>query len=211
MYPLITPQIAETAAEHLSKSDPFLSPVIPRLGYCTIVPHQDYYRSLVDSIIGQQLSVKAADSIKRRFRDLFGKDFPEPSAILARSLDDLRTAGLSLPKARYIQDLAAHVESGTVRFDRIAQQSNEDIIRELTAVKGIGEWTAHMFLMFCVGRTNILPVGDLGIQNSIQRLYGLEARPLPAEMRAIAAQYQWEPYESIASWYLWESLDTLPQ
>ncbi|HVX57703.1 MAG TPA: DNA-3-methyladenine glycosylase [Candidatus Saccharimonadales bacterium] len=200
----------QTAARQLARRDPVLKPVIARAGPCTITPHTDYYWELIDSIISQQLSVKAAASIERRFQELLGSPVPSPEAILAKSVDELRTAGLSNAKARYIRDLAQHIVDGVVRFDRLDQQSNEEIIGELTAVKGIGEWTAHMFLIFCMGRLDVLPVGDLGIRNGVRKLYGLAELPSPQKIRDIAVRNGWAPYESVASWYVWQSLDNLP-
>lgn len=197
----------ERAARHLAEHDAVLKPVIARAGPCTITPHTDYYWELIDSIISQQLSVKAAASIEKRFQELFGTEAPAPEAILAKSVDELRAVGLSRPKANYIRDLAQHIIDGTVKFDKLDSQRNEEIITELTAVKGIGEWTAHMFLIFCMGRLDVLPVGDLGIRNGIRTLYGFEDLPTPAEIRELAAKNHWQPYESVASWYIWQSLD----
>lgn len=206
----MTDKIKQEAAVYLSKHDPILAPVIARAGICRIEPHRDYYRALGDSIIGQQLSVKAAASIKKRFRDLFGGTFPEPQAILKKSIDELRTAGLSNAKAKYVQDLAQHIIDGKIDFDGIDELPNEAIIKKLTDVKGIGEWTVHMFLMFCMGRTDILATGDLGIRNAIRTLYELDHAPSPGEIIKIAEQNHWHPYESIACWYLWYSLDNKP-
>jgi DNA-3-methyladenine glycosylase II len=198
------------AAEHLSKRDPVLKPVIERAGLAELEPHTDYYGALVSSIIGQQLSVKAAASIKQRFRDLFDGAFPTPEQILSVSVEELRAIGFSYAKGRYVHDLAQHVLDGRITFDRIPQQTNEEIIAELTDVKGIGEWTVHMFLMFCVGRLNVLPVGDLGIKNGIRALYSLEDVPTPEQIVELAQKNSWAPYESVASWYIWHSLDNEP-
>jgi len=200
----------QKAAKYLSQRDPLLAPVIARCGLATFVPHRDYYRSLTDSIIGQQLSVKAAASIKRRFGELFGGEFPTPQAILEKSIEELRSVGLSGAKANYIRDLAEHILDGRVTFARLDEQSNEEIIAELTDVKGIGEWTVHMFLMFCVGRLDILPIGDLGIRNGIRGLYGYAHTPTPLQVKELAARNHWRPYESVASWYIWESYDSAP-
>lgn len=196
------------AAKHLSAYDLKLAAVIAQVGSCDFTPHREYYRALGDSIIGQQLSVKAASTIKRRFRDLFGGDFPAPEAILAKSVEELRTAGLSGAKAKYIRDLAQHIIDGKVVFDRLDDQTNDEIIKELTDVKGIGEWTVHMFLMFCMGRLDVLAVGDLGVRSGIKKLYGLEDLPTPAEVTALAKKNQWHPYESVACWYVWRFLDS---
>lgn len=198
------------AAQHLSKHDPVLAPIIKRVGLATIYPHRNYYWELVDSIISQQLSVKAARSIERRFQELFGSEYPEPEAIVKRSLEELRAVGLSTNKARYIHDLAHHVLDGRIRFDQLDRLSNEAVMSELTDVKGVGEWTAHMFLIFCMGRLDVLAVGDLGIRNGIRSLYALADLPSPQEVQDIAAMYSWHPFESVACWYVWQSLDNVP-
>jgi DNA-3-methyladenine glycosylase II len=201
----------EEAARHLSKNDPILAGVIAAAPLPDFTPHTDYYRALTNSIIGQQLSVKAAATIKQRFANLFGDDFPAPEQIIARDIEELRSVGLSRPKARYVQDLAQRIIDGSVRFDTINQLSNDEIIAELTAVKGVGEWTVHMFLLFCMGRMDVLPTGDLGIRNGIKKLYGLSELPTPDEVRGVAAKHHWHPYESAASWYVWHSLDNAPK
>lgn len=195
------------AADYLVQTDEVLAPVIIRHELCTIEPHTNYYQELVESIIGQQLSVKAARSIRQKFTGLFDGEFPNPDQILSKSVEELRTAGLSNAKARYIQDLALHVKNGTVKLDILNTLSNDEIVRELTTVKGIGEWTAHMFLMFCMGRLDVLPYGDLGIKNGIQKLYGLDHLPTPTEIEELALSKHWAPYQSVASWYIWQSLD----
>ena len=200
----------QVAANHLSEYDPILAPIIAQHGLPTITPHADYYAALVNSIIGQQLSVKAAASIKQRFKDLFGGTLPTPKAILETSHDELRSVGLSHAKANYIRDLAEHVRSGRIKFDRIPLQSNAEIIAELTDVKGIGEWTVHMFLMFCVGRLDVLASGDLGVRNAIRNLYNFEGAPTPLQVAIVAEQNHWHPYESVACWYLWRSLENSP-
>lgn len=196
-----------SAAKHLSRLDALLAVVIKASPACTIKPHQNYYQELVESIISQQLSVKAARSILLKFLDLFENTFPTPEQILAKTVEELRTAGLSNAKARYIQDLAQHVQSKQLNLNILNTLSNDGIIKELTAVKGIGEWTAHMFLMFAMGRLDVLPHGDLGIKNGIQKLYSLDHLPTPAEVQAIALENNWSPYESVASWYIWQSLE----
>lgn len=199
------------AAKYLSKNDPILAAVIRRVGLSTITPHTDYYWELIDSIISQQLSVKAANSIERRFQELLGSKVPKPEAILAKSVEELRRAGLSGAKANYIRDLAQKILDGDIRFDKLEIQSNQEIIDELTAVKGIGEWTAHMFLIFSLGRMDILPTGDLGIRNGIRVLYGLKDTPTPQQVREISLDHKWNPYESVASWYVWQSLNNTPE
>lgn len=210
MYELSNPQTLAAAAEHLRAHDPKLAPIIDASGLCTIQPHANYYQDLVETIIGQQLSVKAAATIRKRFMELFGGSLPEPATILQKSTEELRGVGLSGRKAAYIRDLAQHVVDGRVRFDHLGELSNEQIITELTDIKGIGEWSVHMFLMFCMGRMDVLAHGDLGIRSGIKKVYGLDHLPSPKDVQAIAAQNHWHPYESIACWYIWRALDNKP-
>ena len=202
--------VAKQAAEYLTAADPVLGVVIAERGLCTIRPNMDYYQELVDAIISQQLSVYAARSIEGRFRDLFGGTFPTPEQILTKDVETLRGLGFSRAKASYVLDLAQHIVDGRVQFDHLDALSNEEVIAELTAVKGIGTWTAHMFLMFCMGRTDVLPIGDLGIRNGIRKLYGFTDAPTPDQITELAAKNGWHPYESVASWYVWQSLDNTP-
>lgn len=206
----ISDTVVRQAAEHLRRADSRLQPVIDQFGLCPIRPNKDYYQELVDAIISQQLSVHAARSIEGRFRDLFGGSFPSPEQILTTDVETLRSLGFSRAKGSYVLDLAQHVIDGKVRFDHLDGLTNDEVIAELTAVKGIGTWTAHMFLMFCMGRTDILPVGDLGIRNGIRKLYGFDDAPTPDQITEIAARHNWHPYESIASWYIWQSLNNSP-
>lgn len=199
------------AAEYLKAHDPVLRPIIEAVGLCTIRPHKNYYQELVDSIISQQLSIKAAATIFNRFKDLFGGEFPSPEDILQKDIDELRSVGLSRGKAMYVRDLAQHVVDGKVKFDHLDSLSNEEITKELTAVKGIGEWTAHMFMMFCMGRMDVLAHGDLGIKNGVQKLYGLADQPDTATIQTLAKKYQWHPYETVACWYIWQSLNNVPK
>lgn len=202
--------MATRAAQELSRYDPVLAPVIARYGLCPVRPNRNYYQELVDAIVSQQLSVKAAAAIEQRFRDLFGGQFPTPEQILTKNPDQLRAIGLSYAKGRYVQDLAQHIIDGKVRFDHLDSLSNGQVITELTAVKGIGEWTAHMFLLFCMARSDVLPVGDLGIRNGIRQLYDLANSPTPTDIQQLAKTNRWHPFESIASWYIWQSLDNKP-
>ena len=161
------------------------------------------------SIAGQQLSVLAARAIWRRLTERFDGRTPTPQEILADDPEALRAAaGFSRAKVRYLRSLAEHVLAGELELDRLAELPDEDVIRELPAVKGIGEWTAHMFLMFTLHRPDVLPTGDLGVRNAVQRAYGLEAPPKPAEMQVIAEP--WRPYRTRACLYLWRSLANQP-
>lgn len=200
----------DNALAHLRNADPVLAGLIETYPPPAFEAHTNYYHELVDSIISQQLSVKAARTIEQRFKDLFGGEFPSPEQILEKNIETLRSVGLSRPKAGYIQDLARNILNGTVAFDHIDTLTNDEIIAELTKVKGIGVWTVHMFMMFCMARLDVLPIGDLGIRNGVAKLYGFEAIPTPEEVGLIARKNNWHPYESVASWYIWQSLDNTP-
>lgn len=200
----------QQGADYLSQMDPVLKKVIALAPLPVIAPHTKYYQKLVESIISQQLSVKAADTISKRFVGLFSSDFPSPEEILEKDVELFRSVGLSRQKASYIRDLAEKVIDGTVKFDHLDTLSNQEVIDELIQIKGVGVWTVHMFLMFCMGRLDVLPTGDLGIRNGIQKLYNLIERPTDVEIEAIARQNNWHPYETLASSYIWHSLDNKP-
>lgn len=198
------------ALEYLRGKDRVLAQLIGAYGPYTVVPQTDYYARLMGSIIGQQLSVKAAATIRQRFMDLYD-GLPNPEQILRTDVETMRSVGLSRTKASYMIDLAEHVLDGRLELDKISTLPNEEIISELTAVKGIGEWTAHMFLIFAVGRLDVLPTGDLGVRAGMKKVYELDHLPTPVEMKALAAEKGWHSYESIASWYMWRSLENQPQ
>jgi DNA-3-methyladenine glycosylase II len=168
----------------------------------------DAYGALLRSIVGQQLSTKAARTIYGRMLELFEGHAPTPKQLLAADPDEIRAAGLSRPKINYLRDLAQHVEVGELELDRLDELSDEKIIEELTAVKGIGEWSAHMFLMFHLGRPDVLPVGDQGIRNAVKTQYRL--RKLPDAKRLEKIARPWRPYRTLACLYLWSSLDNKP-
>src|SRR3954451_22753260 len=169
----------------------------------------DVYGALLRSITGQQLSVKAARAIYGRLTERFGGRPPTPEEILADDPDELRTAaGLSRAKTVALRSLAEHVLAGELQLARLDQLPDEEVIRELVAVKGIGEWTAHMFLMFTLHRPDVLPVGDLGVRNAAMRAYGLDAPPPPKALEELAEA--WRPYRTRACLYLWRSLDNEP-
>jgi DNA-3-methyladenine glycosylase II len=169
----------------------------------------DVYGALVRSITGQQLSVKAAASIYGRLLERFDGRTPTPEQILADDPEELRAAcGFSRAKVAYLRSLAEHVLSGELELDRLSELDDGEVIRELTAVKGIGEWTAHMFLMFTLHRPDVLPVGDLGVRNAAMRAYALDAPPPPKALEALAEA--WRPYRTRACLYLWRSLDNEP-
>jgi DNA-3-methyladenine glycosylase II len=169
---------------------------------------EDAYGSLVRSIVGQQLSTKAARSIYARLAALFGGRAPTPAELLAVEEETLRAAGLSRPKVGYLRDLARRVEAGELDLETLHELPDEEVAARLTAVKGLGQWSADMFLMFHLGRPDVLPVGDLGIRRAVERAYGLPAPPDPSALRALAEP--WRPDRTLACLYLWESLDNNP-
>jgi DNA-3-methyladenine glycosylase II len=198
----------------LAKSDPVMAKLVEELGELTIEarrrrrPPVDAYGMLLRSVVGQQLSVKAAATIYGRVLDLFGGTTPPPEKLLEIEPQRLREAGLSGRKVEYVRDLADHVLSGALELDRLDELGDDEVIEEITAVRGFGVWSAHMFLIFFLERPDVLPTGDLGIRNAIARLYGFEELPSAAEMEALGER--WRPWRSLASLYLWESLDNAP-
>jgi DNA-3-methyladenine glycosylase II len=201
---------AQAAADYLSTHDPVMAHLVAEVGLFRPEPHTDYYYELVSSIISQQLSVKAAASIEKKFIALFAGTFPSPERIVATDSDTLRSAGLSRAKVAYVTDLAQHILSGELQIERLPSLSNGEVVKELTAVKGIGEWTAHMFLLFALGRLDVLPTGDLGFRTGVKKQYGFDHLPTPIECREVAHRNRWHPYESVATWYLWQSLNNAP-
>jgi DNA-3-methyladenine glycosylase II len=205
--------ISDEGLEHLRDSDERLREVIDERGPLDLEARvrgrpADPYGALLRAIVGQQLSVKAARTIYERFTALFDGNTPTPEQLLEVDADTLRAAGLSRAKAAYVRSLAEHVISGELELGRLDELSDEEVTHELVAVKGLGQWTADMFLIFHLGRPDILPVGDLGVRRAIERLYGFEALPSAAEMEALGER--WRPFRSLASLYLWESLDNAP-
>jgi DNA-3-methyladenine glycosylase II len=168
----------------------------------------DPYGTLVRSIVGQQLSTRAAQTIYGRVLDLFGGEVPTPAQLIAIDPDALRTAGLSRAKVAYLRDLAERVEDGELDLDRLRELSDDEVSAQLTAVKGIGQWSVDMFLIFYLGRPDVLAVGDLGIRRAIERAYGL--RKIPDAKKVLRIGEPWRPYRSLACLYLWASLDNAP-
>ncbi|HSX18472.1 MAG TPA: DNA-3-methyladenine glycosylase [Candidatus Saccharimonadales bacterium] len=198
------------AEVYLARKDKHLAPIIKKYGPCSLETHKNYYGRLVRSIVGQQLSVKAAASIWQRVLALFDGELPSPEKLLKADPEKLRACGISYPKIGYMKDLAQHIIDGRLDLEHISNMPNDQLIEQLTAVKGIGEWSAHMFMIFTLGRLDVLPVGDLGIRKAMMRLYGLPEMPDPAMCITIANKHGWHPYESVAAWYLWQSLDNSP-
>lgn len=168
-------------------------------------PSDDYFVSLCEDIIGQQLSGKVADVIFSRFQQLFPKKIITPRTVLKLSEEKLRSIGMSWSKARFIRDLAQKVLAKSVTLDQLAQLPDEDVIGELTKVKGIGPWTAEMFLMFTLGREDVFSYGDLGLKNAIKKLYGFKKDPTVGQMEIIVNK--WKPYRTWAARILWKSLE----
>ncbi len=194
------------AVKHLSKNDKVLSTIIKNFGIINLASHKKYFDLLLGSIIGQQLSMYAAAAIEKKFFNLF-KNKPMPEIILQTDDAVLRSVGLSNAKVKYVKDLSQKIISGELKLKGFSKMSDDEIIAELTKVKGIGIWTSHMFLIFTLGRFNVLPVGDLGIRKSIMVNYGLKKMPDEKKIHSIAKKNNWHPYCSIASLYLWRSLD----
>jgi len=192
------------AVKHLAVADLRLAVIIKSIGACEIKLRKDPFQSLVETIIYQQLAGGAADAIYGRFVKIYGR-FPRPSQLLATKDARLRAAGLSSRKIEYLKDLATRVSDGQLKLGLLPEMPDEEVIEQLEKVKGIGRWTAEMFLIFCLGRLNVLPVGDLGLRKAMQKAYSLSELPSPENMRTIAQP--WNPYCSIATWYMWKSLE----
>ena len=192
------------AVNHLKKCDPVLRAIIERVGPCRMEFGVPEFRSLAEAIVYQQLNGKAAVTIFNRFAALAG-DPLTPEGILKLSDEQLRSVGLSKQKSAYRKDLAAKTAAGLLDFSRLQELTDEDVIQHLTQVKGVGVWTAHMFLMFSLRRPNVLPTGDYGVQVAIRKHYKKRKLPKPKDMEKIAKA--WAPYRSVACWYLWRSLD----
>jgi DNA-3-methyladenine glycosylase II len=196
------------AERTLARRDPVLRELIRRHGGCKIRPHERYFETLVKAIVSQQLSTRAAETIFNRLCTLYNpRRSPLPANILVTTDETLRGVGLSFQKIGYLRDLATRVERRELRLNRLPELTDEEVIAALTGVKGIGVWTAQMFLIFSLGRLDVFPVGDLGIRKAIQNCYGLDSLPVAAEMEGVAVNGRWAPWRSVASWYLWRSLE----
>jgi len=208
--PDVTPDYWDDACKHLAKRDRVMRKLIPRFGEGRLQSRGDAFTTLARSIVGQQISVKAAQSVWDKFATLT-PDHPtriHPSAVLALAVKDMRGAGLSARKIEYLVDLAAHFESGAVHVPLWQQMDDEAIIEELVAIRGIGRWTAEMFLIFHLMRPNVLPLDDLGLIKGISVNYFSGEPVSRAEAREVGDA--WAPYRSVATWYIWRSLDPLP-
>jgi DNA-3-methyladenine glycosylase II len=192
------------AINHLKKSDPVMRGIIERVGPCRIEYGPAEFHSLAEAIVYQQLNGKAAVTIFKRFAALAGEPFT-PKGIVKLTAEQMRSVGLSKQKSSYLHDMAERAIRGELNFTRLSEMTDEEVIKHLTQVKGVGVWTAHMFLMFTLKRPNVLPTGDFGVQMAIKKHYNKRKLPKPEQMERIAKP--WEPYRSVACWYLWKSLD----
>jgi DNA-3-methyladenine glycosylase II len=209
--------VSAAARQQLAAADPAMAALVERIGKIDLQTRlrrrseerpADAYGALLRAIVGQQLSTKAARTIYRRVCDLFDGTTPSPERLLEASEEDLRACGLSGRKVEYIRDLAAHVLSGELELDRLGELGDEEVIEEIVAVRGLGQWTAEMFLIFHLERPDVLSGGDLGIRKAVQIEYGLEEMPPP--QRVLEIGEPWRPHRSLASLYLWESLANVP-
>jgi DNA-3-methyladenine glycosylase II len=209
--------VSAKARKALAASDPTMAALIERVGRIDLATRlkrrqeerpADAYGALLRAIVGQQLSTKAARTIYLRVLELFGGVTPSPQRLLEASEQDLRGCGLSGRKTEYVRDLASHVIEGELELDRLEELSDEEVIGEIVAVRGLGQWTAEMFLLFHLQRPDVLSGGDLGIRKAVQLEYGLEEMPAP--QRVLEIGERWRPHRSLASLYLWESLAAVP-
>ena len=200
--------------ERLAASDPVIAGLVAQIGGLSAADRSrgrlqvDSYGALLRAVVGQQLSTKAAATIYGRVLELFGGSTPAPEDLLTVDPQRLRDAGLSWRKVEYVRDLALHVETGELELERFGELSDDEVVAEITAIRGFGLWTAQMFLIFHLGRPDVLPTGDLGIRRAIEVAYGLDEPPDQARMLEIAEP--WRPQRSLASLYLWESLGNAP-
>lgn len=195
------------AAAHLREADPRWRPLIERVGPCPLRPRRDRFGTLVKAIISQQISTRAAVTIEGRLKVLAGGPH-EPMRLIELGEDALRSVGLSGVKASYVLNLSRAVADGGLPLDRLGRLGDEEVIAKLTAIKGIGRWTAEMFLIFALNRPDVLPVADLGIRVALRDFFGLAELPGPKLCATLAEP--WRPHRTVAMWYLWRSVDTVP-
>ena len=199
------PYDADVARKHIARADPVMRGIVKNVGAYEIEIRGAPYESLIRAILYQQLAGAAAAAIERRFLAIFGDRIPESHELIATSDEQLRTAGVSRQKAGYMHSLAEHFADGTLSDRHLRGASDDDVIMAVTQVNGIGRWTADMLLLFCLGRPDVLPVGDFGVRASMRKAYKLDDLPTPAQMEEIAEP--WRPYRSAATWYLWRQTD----
>jgi len=200
---------ATAAYKHLRTVDPIVATLIQQHGPYRPRPAMDHYESLLRTILFQQLNGKAASSIQARWMALYGDRYPTPTELLATTDEAFRTAGISRQKTGYLRDVAERTLAGSLDLRNVEALPDEEIITQITAVKGLGEWSAHMFLMFQLGRPDILPIGDFGVRNGMKIAYALPEMPTPAQAREIGEP--WAPYRSVASWYMWRATEGIAE
>lgn len=198
----------QAAIQHLSAADPILAGIIANGRDIHPRPHEDLYLALLRAIVSQQISTKAAAAIWKRFQSLFPPEgYPEPREVLALSEDDLRAVGLSRQKAGYLKAIAEYNERGLLDYEHLTSLSEEAFTQHLTAIKGVGRWTAQMLQMFALDQPDVFAEGDLGVQNAMRKHYGLEETGRALQKRMVVLAESWRPYRSLACKYLWQSLD----
>lgn len=190
---------------HFNAKDPVMAAVIRETGAFKLSRNRNYFIVLCKAIIAQQISTKAAESINRRFQGLFAGQTPTPEKVTKISDSKLRQSGLSGQKVKYLKDLGVRFLDGSIRPHRLTYQNNEEVIETLTSVYGIGRWTAEMFLIFSLGRIDVLPLGDLGLKAGIKKIYNMRSLPSPKKMLALGKK--WHPMETVATWYAWRIQD----
>jgi DNA-3-methyladenine glycosylase II len=200
------PFSVDEALAHLRSVDPVMRELIDTVPYDMQLRTDPPYASLLRTILFQQLAGAAANAIQRRLLALHepAGEMPTPAQILATTDEEFRSVGVSRQKMGYMRDLALKATDGTLDFAHFPEMQDDEVIKRITAVHGLGEWSAHMFLMFHLGRPDVLPVGDLGVRNGMKIAYGLEATPTPKEAKEIGAP--WAPYRSVGSWYMWRAV-----
>ena len=203
---VVTPEYWDEACKHLTRRDRVMKRLIPQFGEACLQSRGDAFTTLARSIVGQQISVKAAQSVWERFAQLPKR--MTPANVLKLKVDDMRGAGLSARKIEYLVDLALHFDSGAIHVESWREMGDEDIIAELVGIRGIGRWTAEMFLIFHLMRPNVLPLDDVGLITGISKNYFSGDPVSRSDAREVAAA--WNPFCSVATWYIWRSLDPLP-
>jgi DNA-3-methyladenine glycosylase II len=205
MPPRLDAALLAVARRSLCRRDPVLRPLIRKVGPCRLRWRGDPYRYLIRGVLYQQLAGAAASAIEGRFKAEFGGRIPRPERLLEASPQRLRSVGLSRQKVAAVRSIAGAFMDGTVSARKLPRMEDDEVVAAVTQIRGVGVWTAHMLLMFSLGRPDVLPVGDYGVRKAARDLYGLDALPKPAELEAIAEP--WQPYRSVASWYLWRHAD----
>jgi DNA-3-methyladenine glycosylase II len=201
------PYDAAKARRHLLKADPVIAELAKRLGPYKMEIRGRPYEALLRAILYQQLAGAAAAAIERRFLAMYDGAIPTPAQLAEATDEQLRSAGISRQKASYMRSIGEHFASGEVSDRKLMRAADDEVIEQITRIRGVGRWTADMLLMFCIGRPDVLPVGDLGIQTSMKLAYGLDQLPKPDVMEKIAEP--WRPFRSAGSWYLWRRADTM--